>query len=441
MTDGSMETVTAVTPSASRSLHRAWVDLRHNLTMFVAMSFANVLDYGYNVLLGRLMSAEGYGILVALQAILRIVSVSLEIVRTETARHTVHILARARQGAVGTYLRTALGRAVMWGSVASLLAGLLSRPIARLLQIPSAGPVLVTAASLLPLTVKPVLGGVLQGAQRFAGLGLFHVVHAALRLVLGVVLVRAGLDALGAIAALPIGTTGTILLGLGLVWAFFRSPAEQAFESGTGTSAPAAGLSKYVSRTSIGLVGLAILVNMDALVVKHYAAPEVAGQYSMAVTLGKIVLFVPVAFAQVLFSKSAAQHAQARDSSRLVWMSQAMTIAPCAVLTAAYFTFPGPIFGLVFGTQNPFQGPVLGVLALAMSGYAVANVWLSYFLSVEQSGFVYTLPLALIAQLSLLVAFHGTLMQVVTVLAATSVGLSVAGGAWYRRRCARGQDG
>jgi O-antigen/teichoic acid export membrane protein len=286
-----------------------------------------------------------------------------------------------------------------------------------------------------------VLSGVLQGAQRFAGLGLFHVVHAALRLVLGVVLVRVGLDALGAIAALPIGTTGTILLGLGLVWAAYRRPAGQAFELRTGTSVPAPGPTRYVSRTSMGLVGLAVLVNMDALVVKHYAPPEVAGQYSMAVTLGKIVLFMPVAFAQVLFSKSAAQHAQARDSSRLVRMSQAMTMAPCAALTAAYFAVPGPILGLVFGTQNPFQGPVLGMLALAMSGYALANVWLTYYLSVEHSGFVYTLLPALIIQLGLLVAFHATLMHVVTVLAATSVGLSVAGEVWYRRARTRGGDG
>jgi O-antigen/teichoic acid export membrane protein len=435
MSDGPTGTATTATPSVSRSLHRTWIDLRHNLVMFGALSLANVLDYAYNVLLGRLLSAEGYGILVALQAILRIVAVSLEIVRTVMARYTVRLLSQARRTAMGGFLRGALGQAVIWGGVAALLAGLLSRPIARLLQIPSIGPVLVTAAALLPLTVKPVIGGVLQGAQRFAGFGSYQVVQAALRLVLGVVLVRAGLDALGALAALPMATTGTILLGLGLVWAYLQRPEAQ--EPARGTEVPGPGVRAYASRTTVGLVGFAILVNMDALVVKHYATPALAGQYAMAVTLGKIVLFMPAAFAQVLFPKSAAQHAQARDSSRLVRMSQAMTIVPCAALTAAYFAYPGQILSLVFGTRNPFHGPVLGMLALAMSGYALANVWLSYALSVEGNGFVYMIPVALLVQLGLLIAFHATLMQVVTVLAATSIGLPIAGEVWYRLGRAR----
>jgi len=400
--------------------------------MFAAMSLANVLDYAYNVFLGRLLSAEGYGILVALQAILRIVAVSLEIVRTVTARYTVRFLAQAQRADASTFLRVALGQAVIWGSVASLLAGLFSRPLAQLLQISAVGPVLVTAASLLPLAVKPVIGGVLQGAQRFVGLGLFHVVHAAFRLVLGVVLVRAGLDALGAIAALPIGTTGTILLGLGLLWAFLRRRGGQDTGLRAEISSLAAGLGGYASRTTVGLVGFAILINMDALVVKHYAAPNLAGQYSMAITLGKIVLFMPVAFAQVLFPKSAAQHAQARDSSRLVRLSQAMTMVPCAALTATYFVFPDRILRFVFGTHNPFHGPVLGVLALAMSGYALANVWLNYFLSVEQAGFAYALPVVVAAQLALLTLFHASLTQVAVVVALTSAGVLAIAEAWFR---------
>ena len=68
--------------------------LRQGLVMFAAASLANVLDYGYNVAMGRLLSADGYGIVVALQAVLQIVSVSMVVGSTVVARYIAGFLAR-----------------------------------------------------------------------------------------------------------------------------------------------------------------------------------------------------------------------------------------------------------------------------------------------------------------------------------------------------------
>jgi len=190
-------------------------------------------------------------------------------------------------------------------------------------------------------------------------------------------------------------------------------------------------LTRYTGVTLIGLLSFAALVNMDALAVKHFFSPIEAGYYSMAVTLGKIVIFLPSAFAVVLFPKSAERHVQRRDSSRLLRLSLVATLFLCAGLTVVYFAVPDFILKAVFGAENPFAGPVLGLIALAMTGYALVNVWLNYFLSVEQSGFVYTMPFAVAVQFALLALFHATLSQVVTVVVLTSIGVLVAAEAWF----------
>jgi O-antigen/teichoic acid export membrane protein len=397
--------------------------------MFAATSLANVLDYAYNVAMGRLLSTDGYGVLVALQAVLQIASVSLVVVRTVTARYAAEFLAKEQLSRAGDFFWSALRTAALWGAIAALSMGLLSRPMARLLHIPTAVPVLITAAALWPLMLKPVLGGALQGLQRFGALGVFQVAHAAFRLVLGLLLVKCGLDAVGALAALPAGTVGTALLGLALLGGVLRQ------RTGDSHQLASSDVSRYAGATVIGLVSFAALVNMDALVVKHFFSPTEAGHYSMAVTLGKIVIFLPAAFAVVLFPKSAERHVQRRDSSRLLRLSLAATALPCAGLAAAYFAAPDFVLKAVFGAENPFfAGPVLGLVALAMTGYALVNVWLNYFLSVEQASFVYVLPVVVVAQLALLTIFHASLTQVALVVALTSVGVLAISEAWFRFR-------
>lgn len=416
---------TAVLRSYLRSLvSRA--GLRHGMAMFAATSLANVLDYGFNVAMGRLLSAGGYGVLVALNAVLQIVSVSMVVGSTVVAHYIAEFAARGQRGRMSAFVQSALRSTVLWGGGAALLVGVLSAPIARLLQIPSKTPVWVAAAALLPMVVKLVTVGTLQGLQKFNALGTTHVIQAALRLAFGVLLVRLGTDAVGALAALPASATGSVLLGLaflgGIAWK----------RTGAAHRVRTADLMRYAGATIVGVVSFAALTNVDVLIVKRYYPPAEAGYYSMAVTLGKIIVFLPAAFAQVLFPKSAQRHVQRRDSSRLVRLSLAATSLPCAALTAAYWVAPGPILRTVFGVASPFQGPVLGLLALAMSGYALVNVWLNYFLSVEQTGFVYALAAALIAQLVLLTLYHDTLTQVAIVLAVTGAGLLVFSEAWFQ---------
>ena len=419
---------TSVTPGTLLARLRGLLarpGLHHGLVMFAATSLANVLDYAYNMAMGRLLSPEGYGVLVALQAVLQIVSVSLVVVRTVMARYAAQFLAQQQRVQAGAFFRGALRTMALWGAAAALLASALSGPMARLLQIPTAAPVAVMAIALLPLMVKPVLGGALQGLQRFAGLGAFQLAHSAFRLALGILLVKLGLDALGALAALPVGTVGTVLLGIALLGGVLWQRTDTAHQ------VAATELTRYTGATVVGLLSYAALVNMDALVVKHYFSPTQAGYYSMAITLGKIVVFLPAAFALVLFPKSAQRHVQRRDSSRLLRLSLAATLLLCTGLAAAYFVAPDFLIRAAFGAENPFAGPVLGLVALAMTGYALVNVWLNYFLSVERIGFVYVLPVAVAVQLALLTLFHATLVQVVTAVALTSGGVLVVAEIWF----------
>ena len=138
--------VLQTTPGALLTRFRALLirpGLRQGLLILAATSLANVLDYAYNVVMGRMLSTDGYGVLVALQAVLQIVSVSLVVVRTVTPRYASRFLALKQLDQAGAFVRNALRTMALWGAAAALLLALLSGTLARLLQIPTRAPVLV----------------------------------------------------------------------------------------------------------------------------------------------------------------------------------------------------------------------------------------------------------------------------------------------------------
>ena len=116
--------------------------LRHGLFMFAATSLSNVLDYAYNVAMGRMLSTDGYGVLVALNAVLQIVSVSMVVGSTVIARYAAEFLAQEQWTRLGTFARSALRNTVLWGVGIALLIGVLASPIARLFRVPTLAPVL-----------------------------------------------------------------------------------------------------------------------------------------------------------------------------------------------------------------------------------------------------------------------------------------------------------
>jgi O-antigen/teichoic acid export membrane protein len=239
------------------------------------------------------------------------------------------------------------------------------------------------------LFLRPITDGALQGMQAFTGLGLVQITQAILRLVIAVGLILLGWQSVGAILALPLA--GAIALGLG-VW-FLRPQFKAAHEEDDHSVSW-----HYSAYTLVGMAGFALLTNLDALFVKRFFSPEVAGNYGPVVTLAKISLFLPLAMGMVLFPKAAQRQASGRDARPILLMALAATLLPGFVLTTLYFLFPGLVVKAIFTGAYTNPGIILGLANLAASLYAGLNVWLNYALSLNRPMFIVVLVGVLIWQ-------------------------------------------
>jgi O-antigen/teichoic acid export membrane protein len=355
----------------------------HGLVMSAAMILAGGLDYVVNVLAGRWLTPVEYGIFISVAAILQVVLYISIAIRNVVAFYTAELTAQPNNNQqVGAFVQRSWRWGWKWGLVATALTAILSPALARLLRLPSAWPLWVACLMVFVLFLRPVTDGALQGMQAFAGLGLVQVTQAFLRLIFAIILISWGAQAVGAIFALPLAGIIALVLALWFLRPQFRSAPKSVDRQVSW---------HYSAHTFVGMAGFALLTNLDALFVKRFFTPEVAGNYGPVVTLAKISLFLPLAMGMVLFPKAAKRQAAGRDARPILLMALAATLLPGFALTALYFLFPGALVKVVFTGAYSNPGVVLGLANLAASLNAGLNIWLNYALSLNRTSLIYIL--------------------------------------------------
>ena len=402
-----------------------------SLALVAGVTLAYGLDYLFNLIIGRMLSPAEFSIVVALAGVGQVLVVSSRVIQTVVTRYISRFKAGEQaDGRTASFFQAMFRASWRWGGVALLILVLLSWPLARFLQIEEVSPVLALAGATLLMVVRPVVGGALQGLQQFSALGVVQIAQALLRLLLGALFVWLGWGAFGAMFSLPLASAVALVVG----WVLLDTAVKQQTAVHHQVHLPE--LFRYSTYTAAGLIGYAILLNMDAILVRTFFAEEVAGNYSAAVTLGKVIQFFPVAIIMVLFPKAAQRQATRRDTGRILLPAMGIVALVCGGIALIYALFPHPIVQLVLGAEYQVEGVVLGLVGLAMLLLSLANVWLNYFLSTEWPQFIYLIGVGIALQVGAMVLFHDAVWQLPAAMVATGAWLNVAGIAiyFYRRQ-------
>jgi O-antigen/teichoic acid export membrane protein len=251
-------------------LGKLWrsVGLRHGVIMSGAMILSGGLDYVVNVLAGRWLQPTEYGVFVSVAAILQVMLYLSIGIRNVVAYYSAELSAQDRSlNRVGAFVQRAWRWAWRWGLLTTALMALVSPPVARLLQLPSPWPLWAACLAVFLLFLRPITDGALQGMQHFRGLGLVQVTQAVTRLGFAAALILLGFQSTGAIVALPLASLLALSVALWLLRPRFqdRGGADRAVSA------------HYSIHTLMGMACFALLSNLDALFVKRFFSPQVAG--------------------------------------------------------------------------------------------------------------------------------------------------------------------
>jgi O-antigen/teichoic acid export membrane protein len=291
----------------------------------------------------------------------------------------------------------------------------LRNPIGSLIGVDThwaAGAVLPTAVLWLVLCVQR---GALQGLQRYRLVGVSLVGEAFTRLIFGLILVGAGLDVAGAF----VGSTMSIAAMAGLLGFALHKELDTA---PPGHKAPVGErLRDLAARAWAPLVALAliaVLQNIDLIVVKHRVSDDAASAYAAAAVAAKVMVWIAVGLGMYLLPEATRRTSMGDDARPVLLRTLGVAVAT-AVPIILVFAFGGHLLlDKVFGKDFATADSALPILGVAMAFLAVTYLCVQYLLALHRSRFVLVLAAGALLDPLLLLLVGSKLTSIALVLAA-----------------------
>jgi O-antigen/teichoic acid export membrane protein len=165
----------------------------------------------------------------------------------------------------------------------------------------------------------------------------------------------------------------------------------------------------------VGVLSITSLTTIDVIVAKAAFSDHDAGLYGSASLIGRVILYLPAAIVLVLLPKVSAREAAGRESYDVLAKSLLVTGGFCAAATVMYAVAPKLLVFIAFGSSFEDSAGLLWMFALAMSGFAILNVLLTYHLARGDYRLSILLLIGAIGQLALFSVYHGSAEQLLAI--------------------------
>lgn len=393
------------------------------LLVTVGSMVVNVLNYLFNLLMGRLLGPESFGELAALFSLLIITSVPATMVSTLMNKFASEYQARGELCAFSTLYVRIMRYTLIGGGLLTLILWLLIPLLSDFLHVHQEQ--LIVFSFLLPVTlVGAVMTGTLQGLHLFTHAQVSSIVSTLFKLLLSVGAVWLGYSVSGVLGGVLVGSIVGIMYAYVRVRPYLVSQ-KQPFAS-TSTGIKTEELWRYVWLITVTTLLLALISNIDVILAKHFLPPETAGHYSALTLAGKVITYGAGAFIAVMFPMVSAASVEGKDAQeKLLRMSLLLSGSIGLVVVGLFTLFPGLFIRILFGVEYLDITPFLTWIGLASFCGMISAGLINYFMAVRESLYVYAFAAVVVCQIVLLTLFHRDIQQLAAIALSVNVALMI----------------
>lgn len=391
--------------------------IRSGTILFLASMAGNVSNYLFQFFMSRHLSIEDYGTMNAAFSMLIMVGIPTATIMMVLAKYISKFNAQGEENKISSLYRNSVLKMSGLGLLVFAAFLFFRNNISEYLKLNDSWPVIIIGFGLFWAFIITVNFGMLQGLKRFylfgTGMGLIGI----LKLLSGVVLVLLGFGLNGAIS--------TVVVSTFLVFAITSVPLRSYLKEKGRVEKNTGDILIYSIPVLLSTIAFAALTNIDLLIVKHMFSAEEAGLYAAVSILGKTLLYLPSALTQALFPLVSEAHTLNQDTFKLLDKGLLYTFAIALAGVAGFTVFPETAIMLLFGQKYASAAPLLKYYGLAMTFLSIVSIFISFNLARHRTGFVYSLIAACAALVILIHYFHGSLMNVILIIAAVSACLAL----------------
>lgn len=378
--------------------------------VFLGSGLASFFNLFYHLVSVRLLSAQDYGAFNALVSLILFTSMAISPLRTTLARFFTEYIEKKDFPRFLCVLKKLI-RVLTVAAVAFFaLFYVLGGPIAFFFKT-ERSYILLCSCIITVSFYSLVFPAFFQSFQKFKIYSIVAGLSAFGKLVIGGVLMCAGMGISGGLFGFLAGSVLMFLVSLIFLPRFFK----RYFSNLSHINAPKVSLMpicRYFFPVSIAMFSFTCLSGADVILVKHFFSQLDAGYYSIAQMVGKIVLFLPSALSIVILPKSIS--ARVNHYSPFGYLKKALLIAGLCSFVIVAVSLLKPVFllKLLTGNANPVSVSLVWIFAVTMSFYSFVWIIINFFLALHETRFVLPFCLLAILEVVIIYNFHSSLYMV-----------------------------
>jgi O-antigen/teichoic acid export membrane protein len=388
--------------------------------LFIAGIIGGVLGYVYQVIMGRMLSLEAYGLFSAVMALFAVLSAPLATLQMVIARKVSEYKAKKDKGSCTHFYYTINARTFFVGVVLLVIFLIFSPQIQIYLKAPNIIVIYMLGAMLFLTFPALINNSFLQGLQLFSWLSVCNPTGVLFRIIFSVIFIFLGYGVAGAL--------GGVIIASFVVWGMTYIPLHGPLNEGRNKSYNRTHLStKVVFPVLIANIAFTAMTQLDMVLVNFYFPSHEVGLYAAASVLGKAVMYLPGGIVLALFPMVAENHARNESSSGLFLQAIGLTILLCSIGSIFYFIFGEWFIAILYGENYQGAGDVLKYYGFAVLPMALVLIAENFLIAKGRVLFAYLFVFIAPLQFIAIYFYHDTLQTVVAIMGASGLLLAFIG--------------
>lgn len=268
---------------------------KNSSILFILLMVANVINYLFQIITGRLLDVDVYGELNSLLSIFTLCSLPSAALNLVVSKFVTEYDAKNMKGEAKGFLKLITKYIIIIALIVMVIGICASGVIAKFVNSSDKKIIMVLFFSVATCVLVSVVLGGLQGIKKFSDYGLINLIMPAIKIVGSIIFIILGFKLYGIFASIAIGYIVTFIIGTYIINKYFKDASYKKIDLSI------IEILKFSLGSFIINLGISFFTNIDVILVRHYFQPDVVGLYSSAAVLAKMILYVSTAITVALF--------------------------------------------------------------------------------------------------------------------------------------------
>jgi O-antigen/teichoic acid export membrane protein len=366
-----------------------------------------VLNYFYQIVMGRMLGPYEYGVLGSLFAMIYLTTFAGNTFSRVMSKYSAEYRGRERNGALKYIIKRGIFKVSFYGFLVFVVYLFFIPTLARFMNLDSYIGLFLVGFIGYVSVVSSVVVGSLNGLEKFVWQNSLSFVSAFLKISLAVLLVYIGFGVSGALISIVIGSLVVLFFGI--------MPLKRELRFDKIEKVNTKNIYLYAIPVLIASVLPLIAITIDQILVKHLFSSVSAGHYAAAGNIAKIIWFGSGFLVSAIFPKIVSYRAKGRDSSGLLIKGLVYTSFFALIGSGVLMATPRLIVLVMYGAEYLDIVSFVGLFGLALGLFSINQLLIGYNLAIERYSFLWIVFLGVVFQMVGILVFHSVLSDIVKI--------------------------